>query len=84
MNQSEKTTPDKSDTIGNMLGVAGEAAMKTGLLRCPICERRFAPDALDATMPFCSARCKNVDLGRWLDESYGLPYETPEDVESDD
>jgi uncharacterized protein len=27
-------------------------------------------------MPFCSARCRQIDLGRWLDESYGLPYES--------
>ena len=26
-------------------------------------------------MPFCSDRCKQVDLNRWLSERYGLPYE---------
>jgi endogenous inhibitor of DNA gyrase (YacG/DUF329 family) len=25
--------------------------------------------------PFCSARCKTIDLGRWLNESYRLPAE---------
>ena len=29
-------------------------------------------------MPFCSDRCRSIDLGRWLDERYGL------DVEPDD
>jgi uncharacterized protein len=27
-------------------------------------------------MPFCSQRCRLLDLGRWLDEDYGLPYES--------
>ncbi len=42
---------------------------------CPICDRpmdergpREWPD-----WPFCSQRCKLVDLGRWLGESYGVP-----------
>jgi len=26
-------------------------------------------------MPFCSPRCRLVDLGRWLDEGYSLPTE---------
>jgi len=24
-------------------------------------------------MPFCSERCRTIDLGRWLDEGYSLP-----------
>jgi uncharacterized protein len=35
-------------------------------------------------MPFCSERCKTIDLGRWLDERYGMPYERLHDVEPDD
>jgi len=26
-------------------------------------------------MPFCSKRCQEIDLGMWLNESYGFPYE---------
>lgn len=26
-------------------------------------------------MPFCSKRCQQIDLGMWLNESYGFPYE---------
>ncbi len=26
-------------------------------------------------MPFCSRRCQQIDLGMWLNESYGLPHE---------
>lgn len=36
---------------------------------CPICRKPAVPDA----RPFCSARCAEVDLGRWLSEHYVLP-----------
>jgi hypothetical protein len=32
-------------------------------------------------MPFCSPRCRTIDLGRWLDEKYGLPYKSQGDPE---
>jgi endogenous inhibitor of DNA gyrase (YacG/DUF329 family) len=41
-------------------------------MRCPICKREFDP-ATATTKPFCSERCRTIDLGRWLGESYGLP-----------
>ena len=31
--------------------------------------------------PFCSTRCKTIDLGRWLKESYGVQAEEPEDAD---
>lgn len=36
---------------------------------CPICGR--PADA--RTKPFCSVRCADVDLGRWLTGSYAIP-----------
>lgn len=35
-------------------------------------------------MPFCSERCQRIDLGRWLDERYGLPYESLGEEAEDD
>ncbi len=29
----------------------------------------------NVAFPFCSTRCKQVDLGRWLDEKYRMPAE---------
>ena len=43
-------------------------------LRCPICDTPFESSESKA-LPFCSPRCRQIDLGRWLDESYGLQYE---------
>jgi len=37
--------------------------------RCPICGRLSLP----ANPPFCSPRCADVDLGRWLSEQYRIP-----------
>jgi endogenous inhibitor of DNA gyrase (YacG/DUF329 family) len=53
-------------------------------MRCPICEREFDPTAAGAAKPFCSERCRLVDLGRWLGESYSVPAERPADGESRD
>jgi endogenous inhibitor of DNA gyrase (YacG/DUF329 family) len=47
-------------------------------VRCPICDKLFEPDQTEA-MPFCSPRCRQIDLGRWLDEKYGLPYESEDE-----
>jgi endogenous inhibitor of DNA gyrase (YacG/DUF329 family) len=41
-------------------------------MQCPICQREFKRDDSPA-MPFCSERCKLIDLGRWLEEGYTLP-----------
>lgn len=44
-------------------------------MTCPICARES-----DAKLhPFCSARCRDVDLGRWLRGSYALPAEAVDD-----
>ncbi|MFV1966706.1 MAG: DNA gyrase inhibitor YacG [Pirellulaceae bacterium] len=51
------------------------------MAHCPICRRRFHVD--DSTsMPFCSDRCRHVDLGRWLNEQYGLRVEPDEHGEN--
>jgi endogenous inhibitor of DNA gyrase (YacG/DUF329 family) len=41
-------------------------------MRCPVCNREFDPTKSPAK-PFCSERCRTIDLGRWLGESYSLP-----------
>jgi uncharacterized protein len=47
-------------------------------MRCPTCKREFQP-AESAVLPFCSERCRTIDLGRWLDEGYALPELTEVD-----
>jgi len=36
---------------------------------CPICEK----PSDDAAKPFCSKRCADIDLGRWLKGGYAIP-----------
>jgi endogenous inhibitor of DNA gyrase (YacG/DUF329 family) len=44
--------------------------------QCPSCSK----PAEEKYRPFCSKRCADVDLGRWLKESYRVPTdETPDD-----
>ncbi|GAB1717558.1 MAG: protein of unknown function DUF329 [Nitrobacter sp.] len=37
--------------------------------RCPICGK----PAVAASFPFCSERCRDVDLNRWLSGAYAIP-----------
>jgi endogenous inhibitor of DNA gyrase (YacG/DUF329 family) len=48
--------------------------------RCSQCGTTFLRSS-SPCLPFCSIRCQRIDLGNWLDESYGLPIESPEDRE---
>ncbi|MCU0801323.1 MAG: DNA gyrase inhibitor YacG [Rhodobacteraceae bacterium] len=44
-------------------------------MSCPICTKPTAA----AYRPFCSRRCADIDLGRWLNESYTIPVAADED-----
>ncbi len=41
--------------------------------RCPICGKATAPREENRAFPFCSDRCRLVDLGKWLGEQYRIP-----------
>jgi len=47
-------------------------------MSCPICaaptDKRFRP--------FCSGRCKDVDLAKWLGGAYAAPSDDPDDIEA--
>lgn len=51
--------------------------------RCPVCDTPVDL-ATAANPPFCGERCRLVDLGRWLDEAYGLPETKRDDEDPDD
>lgn len=51
--------------------------------KCPICSK----DTVEAFKPFCSGRCADVDLHRWLGEAYRVPAsenEAAEGLEAED
>jgi uncharacterized protein len=43
--------------------------------RCPICKEPVKARAENRAFPFCSPRCKQVELGKWLNEEYRVPTE---------
>ncbi|MGV8834116.1 MAG: DNA gyrase inhibitor YacG [Devosia sp.] len=50
------------------------------LRKCPICRKA----AVEAFKPFCSKRCADVDLNRWLTGSYVIPARDDEPMSEDD
>lgn len=51
---------------------------------CPICQKRMEVRQLTdwPSFPFCSPKCRLIDLGRWLGEEYRMPAEE-EDSDED-
>lgn len=50
---------------------------------CPTCKKKFNYYSSEFR-PFCSERCRLIDLGQWLTESYTVPVEklTEEEVQT--
>ena len=44
------------------------------ILQCAYCRKKF-DRAKTTAMPFCSPRCRQIDLGLWLNEVHSMPYE---------
>ncbi|MFL5188642.1 MAG: DNA gyrase inhibitor YacG [Microvirga sp.] len=51
-----------------------------GAGRCPVCGKPAAP----ASRPFCSGRCADVDLQRWLAGAYVVPAAEDEETAGDE
>ncbi len=51
------------------------------VLRCPTCSKLVAAD--DHYFPFCSDRCRIIDLGKWASGAYRIstPIHDPEELE---
>jgi endogenous inhibitor of DNA gyrase (YacG/DUF329 family) len=49
--------------------MANKPAKLSAAKPCPICGK----PSVAAAKPFCSDRCKDVDLNRWLSGSYAIP-----------
>ncbi len=54
------------------------------MARCPICNAEVKPRSENKVFPFCSPRCKTIDLGKWLNEEYRVPAEEAEELEDED
>ena len=50
---------------------------------CPTCKKKFSYYSSEYR-PFCSEKCRLIDLGQWLNESYSVPVEklTEDEIET--
>jgi endogenous inhibitor of DNA gyrase (YacG/DUF329 family) len=60
--------------------VVGEKESDMARVTCPACRQAFESDA-SRSMPFCSERCRLIDLGRWFEEQYSMPVERDRELE---
>ena len=58
--------------------------MKRKTVSCPTCGTAVVWDANSPFRPFCSERCKMIDLGAWANESYRIPVKADEDEDGSD
>lgn len=52
-------------------------------MKCPICDAEVRPRGDNEAFPFCSPRCKTIDLGKWLSEDYRVPTGDSADDDED-
>jgi uncharacterized protein len=58
---------------------AAKESVKASAKPCPICGK----PAIEASRPFCSERCRDVDLNRWLSNSYAIPAAKDDDEDAE-
>ena len=78
-NNESPASSDESSQPGTPLDSAGPAPIAKRpadaiMLQCPYCRKEFERSTTKS-MPFCSSRCKQIDLGLWLNEVHGMPYD---------
>jgi endogenous inhibitor of DNA gyrase (YacG/DUF329 family) len=60
-------------------------AAQTRSVPCPTCGKAAEWSAANPHRPFCSERCKTIDLGAWAAERYRVPVvEDKDEPDSDD
>jgi endogenous inhibitor of DNA gyrase (YacG/DUF329 family) len=43
------------------------------VILCKVCRKAAEPRSRNPSFPFCSDRCRRIDLGRWFGEEYRVP-----------
>ena len=61
--------------MAEVIKLAPKGAKRT----CPMCNKPENPDF----RPFCSKRCADLDLGKWLKEDYRIPTTEEADLEAE-
>ncbi len=58
-------------------------------LKCPTCNKLTSMESSNKFRPFCSERCRLIDLGEWMEQGYTIPDQSHDalitnDTETDD
>ena len=53
------------------------------IANCPICKKEAELSASNPYRPFCSKRCRLIDLGQWINETYSIPEPSTSDNDID-
>jgi hypothetical protein len=61
--------------LATYMGAMSERAETARIKSCPICSK----PVVETFRPFCSRRCADVDLNRWLSGVYAVPVKEDED-----
>jgi hypothetical protein len=64
--------------------MSAPAPTKSRKVLCPGCGEYSEYSSTNPWRPFCSERCKLIDLGQWANEEYRIPVQTPSHQELDD
>ena len=56
----------------------------TTYVTCPTCGKELEWSENNPWRPFCSERCKLIDLGEWANENHRIPGKEHRPLESDD
>lgn len=51
-------------------------------IKCPICKKKTTWEE-NPNRPFCSERCKLIDLGTWASEGYRVPGKSEEEEDEE-
>jgi uncharacterized protein len=68
-----------SGAAGRAAGPSPKKPRSTRAKPCPICGK----PSVEASTPFCSERCRDVDLNRWLSGSYAIPGKPTDDEDAE-
>jgi endogenous inhibitor of DNA gyrase (YacG/DUF329 family) len=56
----------------------------TTVVDCPTCSAKVEWKPENKFRPFCSERCKKIDLGAWAEEKYAIPAAPPKDAHDEE
>jgi endogenous inhibitor of DNA gyrase (YacG/DUF329 family) len=76
---STEKPPTPTDQSGEFAATPADSAPSRPPRPCPNCGKM----SVAASYPFCSKRCRMVDLNRWLTGAYAIPVK-PEEEDDDE